>query len=49
MGLVFSATKGLLPEAFSVGVTCQVADLLPSVPVMIFASTFAWQAWIGFR
>jgi hypothetical protein len=39
-----------LPESFTIGWTCQVVDLLPSVPLVIFlAVPFGWQAWIGFK
>ena len=38
-----------LPEVFSIGVTCQLIDLLPSSPIIIFLSSFLWQAAVGFR
>ena len=39
----------LLPETFAVGLTCQIVDLLPSLPVAFLIAAFGWQAVIGFR
>jgi Photosystem II 4 kDa reaction centre component len=39
----------ILPETFSVGITCQLIDLLPAFPIAVLGAAFAWQAIIGFR
>ena len=39
----------LLPEIFSVGITCQLIDLLPAFPVIMLAAAFGWQSIVGFR
>ena len=39
----------ILPEAFTVGLTCQVIDLLPAFPVAVLGAAFAWQSIVGFR
>ena len=39
----------ILPEIFSVGITCQLIDLLPAFPVIMLAAAFAWQSIVGFR
>ena len=39
----------ILPEIFSVGITCQLIDLLPGFPVIMLAAAFAWQSIVGFR
>ena len=55
-GLLSSSRSGsrhrepeVLPEAFNVGLTCGIVDLLPALPVGLFAAAFVWQSAVGFR
>ena len=38
-----------LPEIWSVGITCQLVDLLPSLAAIGLLLAFIWQAALGFR
>jgi hypothetical protein len=38
-----------LPEAFNFGIFCPIVDLLPLVPIVLFAVAFIWQSAVAFR
>jgi len=48
-GYPYKGYSLVLPEAFGVGITCGVVDLLPLTPLVLLGFAFAWQAFVGFR